>query len=422
MLKAVHRVHWAIAISSLGAMFLSTPAWTAAPSWSADAAPSADRKEAAGQYEEGRATLLELNDTALISLAWRTLFPDSLAPDGDYAALIPPGPRLSDGSTSSTTVFLLRNGTEFGRMDREAWDSLVAASPSGKPGWAAALEGPEKQEVPRFWEAGAWDAGSILAKADWPSGFAFGIGSSISSVRSSKPQFQREFEFAWNQRLFSHILLGASLHRSQYGGGLTRLGDEVADTAGGKLAPLSSPEFWGDGFWWWTASAGVPGLRYTLSLASQPLPRYFWLETHAANAIRTHSDGRLVNQWTGRRLDREGNLSHALDARFGILRYGILFDFDAYRVPVQTVGCEDLPALFGTWGAGLVMASDLLATRVWLDIPDAALTLEAPRDWPTRVRIAFLHLEFDYRNQKSFSLGLSVRLNIHNPIMNLPGA
>jgi hypothetical protein len=129
-----------------------------------------------------------------------------------------------------------------------------------------------------------------------------------------------------------------------------------------------------------------------------------------------------VNQWTGDRLEREGNLSQSLDARFGPFRYGILFDFDAYRVPVQTVGCEDLPALFGTWGAGLVIASDLLATRAWLDIPDAILTLDAPRDWPTRVRVAFLRLEFDYRNQKSFRLGLSVRLNIQNPIMNLPGA
>jgi hypothetical protein len=119
-------------------------------------------------------------------------------------------------------------------------------------------------------------------------------------------------------------------------------------------------------------------------------------------------------------MERAGNLAQALDARFGILRYGILFDFDAYRVPIQTVGCEDLPALFGTWGAGLIIASDILATRAWLDIPDAALTLDAPRNWPTRVRVAFLRLEFDYRNQKSFSLGLSVRLNIQNPIMNLP--
>jgi hypothetical protein len=68
------------------------------------------------------------------------------------------------------------------------------------------------------------------------------------------------------------------------------------------------------------------------------------------------------------------------------------------------------------------MASDLFATRLWMDIPDAALTLAAPRNWPTRVRVAFLRLELDYRNQRSFSLGLSVRVNIQNPIMKLPGA
>lgn len=368
-----------------------------------------------------RAAILELSDTALIAGAWRALFADSSAPPpGEYVALIPSAPGASDGRHPASTVYLLRNGTEIGRFDRENWDAIAARASAGKKRWAAALEGPEKQEVPLAWEAGKWDGASLLEKAEWPAGFSFGIGSTFSAVRTSKPQYQRDFEFAWNQKLFTHFLLGASLHRSQYGGGLTRLGQDVADTAGGKLAPLSYNPFWGDGYWWWTASVGVPGLRYTLALADQPLPRYFWLEPRSSDAIRTHTQGRLVSQWTGDKLESQGNLSQSLDARFGILRYGILFDFDAYRVPVQTVGCDDLPALFGTWGAGLVIASDLLATRAWLDIPDAALNLDVPRDWPTRVRIAFLRLEFDYRNQKNFSLGLSVRLNIQNPIMNLP--
>jgi hypothetical protein len=386
-------------------------------------ARSAIAEERGGEEGQARTAILELSDSSLIERAWQTLFPDSAAPAGEYAALVPPiEDQAEDGSRPSSYVHLLRNGTEAGRIERAAWDVLVSVTPSARKAFSVSLEGPEEKEVPLAWRAGKWDARSILERAEWPYGFSFGIGSYIGGVRSAKPQYQREFGFAWDQRLFSHLLLGASLHRSQYGGGYTRLGQEVADTAGGKLAPLHTARFWSDGFWWWSASAGVPGLKYTMALASQPLPEYFWLETRGGNAIRTHDRGRLVDQWTGKRMERSGNLSHSLDARFGILRYGILFDFDAYRVPVQTVGCEDLPALFGTWGAGLIMASDLFATRVWMDIPDAALTLDAPKNWPTRVRVAFLRLEFDYRNQRSFNLGLSVRLNFQNPIMNLPGA
>jgi hypothetical protein len=385
------------------------------------ALPAAGQSQG-GDGGEARAVILELSDSTLIERAWQTLFPDSAAPAGDYAILIPAAEGEDGESGASSFVHLLRNGTETGRIERSAWDYLLTLTPASRKRLSVSLEGPEQKEVPLAWKAGKWDGRAILERAEWPYGFAFGVGSYIGAVRSTKPQFQREFGFSWDQRLFSHLLLGASLHRTQFGGGLTRLGQEVADTAGGRLAPLRTPSFWSDGFWWWSASAGVPGLKYTLALASQPLPRYYWLETRGGNAIRTHDRGRLVDQWTDKRMERSGNLSQSLDARFGILRYGILFDFDAYRVPVQTVGCEDLPALFGTWGVGLIMASDLFATRAWFDIPDAALTFAAPKDWPTRVRVAFLRMEFDYRNQRSFSIGLSVRVNIQNPIMNLPGA
>ncbi len=367
------------------------------------------------------ATLIEITDSALIARAWETLFPDSSAPAGEYQALIPDGPELSSGREASASVYVLRNGTEVGRIDRAAWDALTSMSRQ-EGGWAAALEGPEKQEVPIFWKALDWHPASILGWAEWPYGFAFAMGSTISSVPTSKPQYRRDIDFGWDQKLFSHFLLGASLHRSQFGGGLTRLGEEVADTAGGQPASFSSRDFWGDGFWWWSLSAGVPGVKYTLSLASQPMPQYFWLETRASEAIRAHKSGRMVSQWTGKQLQIEGNLAHTLDLRLGKFRYGLHWDSDAYNFPVQTLGCEDLPALFGSWGLGLVMASDLMATRVWVDIPDAALRLDFPEQWPTNFRVAFLHFEFEYRNPKSFNIGISVRLHIDNPIMNRPGA
>lgn len=370
----------------------------------------------------GPAALLELNDTALIARAWETLFPDSFPPPGEYQVLIPAGPQSSLDRMESATVFILRNGTEAGHMDRGAWEVLAAMGRPGGESWAEAMEGPEKSDVPILWTALKWDFASSLARAEWPSGFLFAMGSSVSSIRSSKPQMQRDIDFAWDQKLFGHFLLGASLHRSQFGGGLTRLGEVVADTLDGSLPNLKSPDFWGDGYWWWSASVGAPGLRYTLSLASQPLPRYFWLETRSSQAIRTQGRGRLVKQWDRSDMDISGNMAHTLEARYGILRYGLHIDGDAYRVPIHNIGFDDINALFGTWGAGLIVASDLLATKVWLDIPDTMLELAIPEAWPTRFRVAFMHVELAYRNTKNFNLGLSVRLRIENPIMDRPGA
>ena len=129
-----------------------------------------------------------------------------------------------------------------------------------------------------------------------------------------------------------------------------------------------------------------------------------------------------MNQWNGSTMERDGNLSHTLNARLGILRYGFHWDMDAYTVPVQTVYLDEIPAVFGYWGAGLVIASDIMATRVWMDIPDVGLPINFPSAYPSKVNIAFLHLDCAYRSLRSFTFGISVRIRIDNPIMNRPGA
>jgi hypothetical protein len=387
---------------------------TRAPVQEAAAAPESDA---------GSALILDLTDSVLIARAWEVLYPDSAAPGGEYQILVPSGPILSTGQSSSSTVYLLRNGTEVGHIDRADWDAL-AAKPvqKGEPGWAASAEGPERQGIPLLWNALALDRESALRLADWPSGFIVGIGSSLSTIPSSKPQYHRDYDFRWNQKIWGRYLLGVELRRSLFGGGLSRLGMEVADTMGGRTPSAEKPDFWSDAYWSWSLSAGVPGLRYTLSLADQPLPEYYWLDPKAAEAIRERKSGKLVKQWSGPELALGGNLAHTLDARFGYLRYGIHIDADAYRVPVQSVGMDELPALFGTWGGGLLIASDLLATRVWLDIPDVGLQLGHPAEYPTEFRFVFLRLDFAYRDPKSFSMGFSVRVRVDNAIMNRPGA
>lgn len=371
----------------------------------------------------GPAILLELTDSTLIAGAWTAIFPDSARPRGEYAILIPDPTGSAPGNPDQGKVILLRNGTEAGRLDIATWNALATASgKNGDPAWVTAAEGPENPEVPTLWHAVRFDGESLLRWAEWPSGFTFGIGSSISAVRTSKPQYQRDVDFSWNQKVFTHFLIGGELHRSQFGGGLARLGRTVAEPETGGTAGSGTPDFWSDGYWWWSLSAGIPGIRYTLSLADQPLPRYYWLEPMPSIAIREHRNGKLVTQWNGPTLERSGNFAHTAEARLGVLRYGLHWDSDAYRIPVQTVGLDDLPALFGRWGGGLILASNILATRFWVDIPDLALTLGHPEAWPTRFRIAFLHLDLAYRNSGNFSLGVSLRVRVDNPIMNRPGA
>lgn len=381
----------------------------------ADPAPTA-------AYDDGPVEIRELTDTTLIRRAWETVHPDSALPDGEYQILIPSGPLLSTGRSPSAMVFLLHNGTEIGQMERGSWETLAAISDRQADSWASAMEGPEKQDVPLLWDAIEWKPRTLLEWAEWPSGFEASVGSAVSSVQTSKPQYQRDIDFSWNQKIFSHFLLGAELHRTQYGGGLTRLGAMVADTSFNRSPLVESHDFWNDANWWWGVTAGVPGLSYTLSLADQPLPRYFWLEPNPNRAIRDHKNGVLVNQWNGSAMERDGNLSHTLNARLGILRYGFHWDMDAYTVPVQTISLDEIPAVFGYWGAGLVIASDIMATRVWMDIPDIGIPIDFPSSYPSKVNIAFLHLDCAYRSLRSFTFGISVRVRIDNPIMNRPGA
>lgn len=406
----------------LGICFMFAAGARAQAGAAANEAPPADSSASPPAYGNGPVEVLELSDTALVRSAWEAVHPDSALPPGEFQILIPPGPLLSTGRSPSPVVFLLRDGTETGRMDRGAWETLAAVSGRKSEGWAAAMEGPEKQDVPLLWNAIEWTPAALLEWMEWPSGFEASLGTAVSSVPGSKPQYQRDVGFAWDQKLFSHFLLGAQLHRTQYGGGLTRLGATVADTSFGGTPPSGSRGFWSGADWWWAASAGVPGLRYTLSLAEQPLPRYFWLEPEPASAIRRRKNGALVKQWNGPSMAPDGNLSHTVDARVGVLRYAFHWDQDAYTVPVQTVSLDGLPAAFGNWGAGLIIASNILATRLWMDIPDIGFPIGVPSSFPSKVRIAFLHLDCAYRSVRNFNLGISVRIRIDNPIMNRPGA
>jgi hypothetical protein len=241
-------------------------------------------------------------------------------------------------------------------------------------------------------------------------------------VPSAKPQIERSIDFEWTQKFFRHFLLGAGVHRSQFGGGLVRRFEAEKPVPFGVLVDTAGPDFWSEAQWWWSASVGIPAVRYSLFLANRPLPDYFWLETEASTLIREQEIGKVVNQWVDEeQLAIDGNLAQKLEVRLAHLRYRLLWDGEAYRSAVHFYELDDMPSFFGRWGAGLVASSGVAATRFWFDVGNFAFSLARPSAYPTRFHMAFVHLELGYRNLKSYQLGVSLKVRLDNPILNLPG-
>jgi hypothetical protein len=377
---------------------------------------AASGEEPPAAYGAEYAQVLEVKDTALVGKIWRGLYPDSVLPRGEYQILIPDG---IDPATSgpSGTVFLLRDGTEIGHFSAEDWHRMSAGQTN--PGWwKRALDVPETHDAPTVWRALGADLPTWLGRGEWPAGFKFGVGSALSALPSTGVQFERQIDFEWTQKMLGHYLLGAGLHRTQYGGGVTHNAESRAALSAGDV----EPDFWGKAYWWWSVSAGLPFLRYTAYLADRPLPRYYWLEPRADSLIRNHQAGRVVNQWEGSTMNLNGNWANTLDFRLSYFRYSLDWDGDAYAAPIHSIEMAELPAFFGSWGAGLVASSGIAFTRFWVDIPDLAFSIPYPQSRPSDFRLAFLRLDFTYRNLRNFSLGLAVTVKLGNPIFNLPGA
>jgi hypothetical protein len=362
------------------------------------------------------ADIIEIKDKALVARLWQAVHPDSALPRGEFQVLIPYDQHVPSGEQPGS-AYLLRNGTEVGQLDMEEWKEISAAAKSSW--WKGSLKSGDPKDTPPVWRVFGADLDTWISRAEWPSGLRFAVNSTFNNVPHSGLQFERQIDMEWQQKLFRHFLLGASLHRTQYGGGLTYT---WARTQSNDDPFAPDPDYWTDPYWWWTASWGLPGFRYTASLASRPMPEHFWLEKDADSLVRNREEGNVVRQWTGETLEIEGNFAHTLDFRLSHFRYGLHFDGDAYSGAVHTVMFEDVPAFFGAWGAGIIASGGSAATRFWLDIPDLAFNLPAPRAYPSDFRIAFLRIELGYRSIRSFSLGLSVTVKLDNPILKLPGA
>lgn len=382
-------------------------------------------------WDNGKAgpeELLELRDPGLIARLWDILHPDSIPPPGDYQVLLPPYSEA--GTSEAETVvddaesgaFILRNGTMEGRLDRAAWEQAAAYSRARKVvTWQEDWEEPLSEEIPFLWQAFRIDGDKLLEWTTWPSGLELGWNGSIASVKSANPQFIEQLDFTWTQKLFRHFLLGAGLHRTEYGGGLVRRDRINRLVPDFSVVEVDTPAFWTDPWWWWSLSAGVPGAKYTLYLADRPLPAFFWMESRAAALVANREEGRVVTQWTKERLSRPGNLAQSLELRLAHARYRVHWDADAYATAVHAFELDEMPAFIGHWGIGILTSGGVAATHAWLDLADYSFSVSRPVRYPTDFRLAFLRLSMAYRGETNFQLGISLSVRIDNPLLSFPG-
>jgi hypothetical protein len=154
-------------------------------------------------------------------------------------------------------------------------------------------------------------------------------------------------------------------------------------------------------------------IRYEMQQAGWMLPRYFWLEEDVAGVMDDRVQGRTLRDAERRwPKSHRRNLSHALKLRFGHCYLDLLFDRDVYRHPIATVRLDSLPSVFGTWGASLTGAADVVIPGVWLSVPSVTPAVFTISGFQVPLTAEPLRIHFYYWNMQRYNLGATLRLHL----------
>ncbi len=349
--------------------------------------------------------LYEVRDSTLILEIWRASDLEGDPAPGNYQILV-----RRDWTSGEKQTYLLREGTQVAELPEFAVSLLK--------GGAKGRVGPERATAPGEPESNVWlgfwqRRDSLLSWLRWPTGLTANWQSSVTETKGAREEIDRQLDFIWAENPHPWVFLEAGLHRSQTGGGLSQSLYDPFNTGTHK--------YWGEGHWWWHAALGIPGVKWEIALANRPFPSFYWMDPEAPKAAEGRSRGSLIRQWKDSSAAMPGNLSQAVHVKFGVLRYSAHFDGDAYRIPVQEIMLEDLPAPFGPWGFGFALGGGVF-TRLRMDLAPISIGIPIPRTWPTSLRFAFLRLDLDYRNRQSFHLNVAMSMALDNPALRWPGA
>ncbi len=344
--------------------------------------------------------LIEIADTALMSEIWKTIELEGIPAPGHYQILI----RHVD---QNRNAFLLREGTQVAVLPEFALSLLESKGAKMQPKEEETQAmGPAETTV---WTRIPTFKDSLLGLMQWPSGVRIEWQTSAAALQGSSLELSRRWNFLWMQKPLPWLTFELGLTKLQNGGGLS------------KILDTSDHSYWGENWWGWQISLGIPGLKWQIFQAHQPIPEFVWLDPDAADAAKLGQNGNLVRQWSkGRRLP--GNLTQAVHAKLGILRYSIYLDQDAYTVPIQQFLLDDLPSPFGPWGAGFMLGGSAIYSLLRIDFLPITFDLFPTKVYHHQERFGFLRLDLGYRTKKNFHIGLTTHFTLNHALLSWPDA
>jgi hypothetical protein len=367
--------------------------------------------------------LYEVEDSVEISDLW------SLKNSGP----LPYGSKLSllfETSDEGLKGYVLRDGTEaFTLTDAnlDTWSGWSQSHEAKKWGTDQG-EGNQVAKVPTLWQHLVTASPNWMDFLLWPTGLRFEVATSFIALPKSKPTAERRLSFTWAQAYFRYVSTEVGIHRSQFGGGVTRYlrrGDINFFT--GEELPVP---YWDDADWWLHYSIGGPFIRYELRSQAGIVPPYLVFDRNAPTNANRLTSGTIVNWFeqdpgNGLALDEpkshSGNFSHALNMRIGFLRYSLIWDADAYQFPITHLSLEEIPFGFGTMHFGIWSAANVFLTEIGMDLMPDPLVIEHPTSWPTSLTVMPVRLDFRFRDLKQFQFTMSTQFQIDNRIFRQPG-
>lgn len=312
--------------------YLLAMASAAGPATAAPSAPFA--ATSAPLSIEDRGLRIELSDAL-------SLGPDRLA--SGRVELI----RQTESSAS--TLILLLDGTEIGRMQGAKAGEFLADHPGIR---SALSDAPAYRGEATASGASTWPA-AFLAHGDW-----LRLGRWEEGVTAG---YRVDY-------LFSGVLV----RRNRVGGGFRKrikgiyVGVDLAYTSFKGELPDSLPHAAKAGPLGWGMELGFDFLRYRLGRAPLALPEYFWAEKDLEEKYfdrKTGGDGAtLVRIFDA---SAEPAWEHEVHVKAGALRYSLAFAPEAYKSPLHTLALDDLPGVLGTWGMGALLVPEGFIPGGW---------------------------------------------------------
>jgi hypothetical protein len=376
-----------------------------------DTARQADSVVAAPEQPRLVFEFYEIEDTELLADLWFQAGRAGEPEVGHYQVLKVKG-------DSADHAFLFREGTQLARLP----DSIVP----GLRGKIRNRSGMQEGRLSQSLLGNFWNPLNPLQPFQWPTGLAFDFGHAITVLKSSSPQIEQHYGASFSMRPLPWVTTEVSGAMSRYIFGIRR----------NLHNPNDDREEWRSWSYrqaWGSLALGIPGIKWETALDNRDIPEYYWLDPFAGSGSyiagreraddpidldeEEYAEAKLIRPWRegGRTRPRTPNFTHTLHVKIGQIRYAAVFDPDFYNSVIHDLMFEELPAPFGQWGVGFVVAEGVAHTRIRTDLFPATIGIPVPQG--SYLRFFFLRAELALRDAQSFHASVTTTILLDSPIL-----